>query len=113
MSQKIVQKFHFSTYFVREYFEQFSYSLEILSKNSKIKLDLVPNVDNSLMKLLSGGEQHQSQLMTNHRGFDLTNALAQQIVQMDSGQEVSFKLRFHFGFRFRRQKLHSMNFDRD
>ena len=43
------------------------------------------------MKLLSGGEQHQAQLMTNHRGFDLTGALAQQIVQKDSGQEVSFE----------------------
>ena len=53
-----------------------------------MKLDLVPTIDNSLLKLLSGSNDHQSQLLTQNRGFSLTNALAQQIVQMDSGDQV-------------------------
>ena len=59
-----------------------------------MKLDLVPSIDNSLMKLLSGRnfEDQQQQLVTPNLGFSLTNALAQQIVQMDSGEQVKFIL---------------------
>ena len=46
------------------------------------------------MKLLSGRnfEVQQQQLVTPNLGFSLTNALAQQIVQMDSGEQVKFIL---------------------
>ena len=59
-----------------------------------MKLDLVPSIDNSLMKLLSGRnfEDQQQQFVTPNLGFSLTNALAQQIVQMDSGDQVKFIL---------------------
>ena len=56
-----------------------------------MKLDLVPSIDNSLMKLLSGRNyEAQQELLTTNPGFSLTNALAQQIVQMDSGDQVKF-----------------------
>ena len=56
-----------------------------------MKLDLVPSIDNSLMKLLSGRNyEGQQELLTTNPGFSLTNALAQQIVQMDSGDQVKF-----------------------
>jgi len=43
------------------------------------------------MKLLSGRNyEAQQKSWTTNPGFSLTNALAQQIVQMDSGDQVKF-----------------------
>ena len=71
------------------------------SSKKRLKLDLLqrPEVmqaaassdsssDSSLLKLLSGGDSYQTQRLSNHRGFLLTDKLANQIVDMGSGDEV-------------------------
>ena len=45
--------------------------------------------DSSLLSLLTGGENHQSNILANHRGFLLTNGLANQIIDMNSGDQVT------------------------